>query len=177
MNFGKVVALIQARMGSSRFPGKMLQTLGSHPILEWVMVRVSRAKLIDQVVLATSDQTMDDPLVELAERLEFSVFRGSESDVLGRFAAAAKHHEAEAVLRICADNPFVDPGELDRLVSEFRSQSCDYACNHQDRLGSSYSDCFGAEILSNNLLQKIEKVSTNINCPSKKRTIPSRSIF
>ena len=150
---------MQARMGSTRFPGKMLQLLGSYPILEWVLRRVSRAKLIDEVALATSDRSLDDSLVELANRLGIEVFRGSESDVLGRFAAAAEHYHAEAVLRICADNPFVDPDELDRLVREFSENFCDYACNHQDRLGSQYADGFGAEILSNQLLQQIDKVS------------------
>ena len=63
------------------------------------------------------------------------------------------------MLRICADNPFVDPDELDRLVQEFNENSCDYACNHQDRLGSRYADGFGAEILSNHLLQQITQVA------------------
>ena len=159
MNLGRVVALIQARMGSNRFPGKMLQKLGEYTLLEWVLVRVSQAKNIDQVVLATSEKALDNPLVEQAELLGVSVFRGSESDVLGRFANAATHYHAETVLRICADNPFVDPGELERLIIEFKSQPCDYACNHQDRLGSSYADGFGAEIFSNDLLQKIAKIS------------------
>ncbi len=160
ISLGKTVALVQARMGSTRFPGKMLQLLGSHPILEWVLRRVSRAKFIDEVVLATTDRSIDDPLVELAKHLGTGVFRGSETDVLGRFAAAAVHYRAEIVLRICADNPFVDPDELDRLVQEFNENSCDYACNHQDRLGSRYADGFGAEILSNQLLQQIAKLSS-----------------
>ena len=146
-------------MGSTRFPGKMLQLLGSYPILEWVLRRVSRAEFIDEVVLATSDRSIDDALVELANCLGIEVFRGSESDVLGRFAAAAEHYHAETVLRICADNPFVDPDELDRLVLEFSDNSCDYACNHQDRLGSRYADGLGAEILSNQLLQRVAQVS------------------
>ena len=139
-------------MGSTRFPGKMLQLLGSYPILEWVLRRVSRAKLIDEVVLATSDRSLDDSLVELANRIGIEVFRGSESDVLGRFAEAANHYHAKTVLRICADNPFVDPDELDRLVREFSENLCDYACNQQDRLDSQYADGFGSEILSNQLL-------------------------
>ena len=159
ISLGKTVALVQARMGSTRFPGKMLQLLGKHPILEWVLRRVSRAKCIDEVVLATSDRPIDDPLVELAKHLGTQVFRGSEADVLGRFAAAAEHSHADTVLRICADNPFVDPDELDRLVRKFSENFCDYACNHQDRLGSRYADGFGAEILSNHLLQQIAKVA------------------
>ena len=65
ISLGKTVALVQARMGSTRFPGKMFQLLGNHPILEWVLRRVIRAKFINEVVLATTDRSIDDPLVEL----------------------------------------------------------------------------------------------------------------
>jgi spore coat polysaccharide biosynthesis protein SpsF len=146
------VAIIQARMGSSRFPGKMLAQLGGTPLLEWVVRRLLRATTLAQVVLATSDSDCDDALAELAVSLGIAVFRGSEADVLGRFVGAASMAGADNVVRICADNPFIDPAEVDRLVAHFADSSCDYACNHQDRLGSGYADGFGAEILSLSLL-------------------------
>jgi len=149
------VAIIQARMGSSRFPGKMLARLGGIPLLEWVVRRLLRATTLAQVVLATSDRDSDDALAELATRLGIAVFRGSEADVLGRFVGAASMARADNVVRICADNPFIDPAEVDRLVRYFAEIPCDYACNHQDRLGSGYADGFGAEILSAALLEKI----------------------
>ena len=68
---------------------------------------------------------------------------------------SSKIYNADTVARICADNPFIDPKEIDRLVLSFRSNACDYACNHQDRLNSEYADGFGAEILSNDLFQKV----------------------
>lgn len=151
----KTVALVQARMGSSRFPGKMLAKLGERPILEWVLQRVRRATMIDSVVLATTKSSQDDELVAFVHGLGIEVFRGSEGDVLGRFAAAASHYGAETVVRVCADNPFIDPDELDRLVSHFKMSPCDYSFNHQSRLGSGHADGFGGEILSNGLLQKI----------------------
>jgi len=157
----RVIALVQARMGSTRFPGKILAELGGYPILEWVLQRVSRARMIDVLVLATTTLSRDDELVALAQKLGIEVFRGSETDVLGRFAAAAAQYGADAVVRICADNPFVDADEIDRLVSHFRNNSCDYACNHQARLGNHYADGFGAEILSNDLLQKLTRVVAN----------------
>lgn len=156
----RVVALVQARMGSTRFPGKMLADLGGHPLLEWVLKRVSCAQLIDTVVLATTTLSRDDDLVALATKLGVAVYRGSETDVLGRFAAAADQYGADIVVRICADNPFIDAGEIDRLVSYFNDQPCDYACNHQDRLGCRYADGFGAEILSSSLLQQIAQTAT-----------------
>ena len=149
------VAIIQARMGSSRFPGKMLARLGGIPLLEWVVRRLLRAATLAQVVLATSDRDSDDVLAELATTLGIAVFRGSEADVLGRFVGAARMTNADNVVRICADNPFIDPAEVDRLVRHFADCPCDYACNHQDRLGSTYADGFGAEILSAVLLDRI----------------------
>jgi aminopeptidase-like protein/spore coat polysaccharide biosynthesis protein SpsF (cytidylyltransferase family) len=158
----KTVALVQARMGSTRLPGKMLALLDGRPILEWVLLRVSLAKLLDAVVLATSDLAQDDPLDELAARLGVSVFRGSETDVLGRFASAAAIAEADTVIRVCADNPFIDAVEIDRLIRYYNEHSCDYACNHQDRLGSGYADGFGAEILSNALLRQLASSVTEM---------------
>lgn len=151
----KTVALVQARMGSTRFPGKMLADLGGHSLLEWVLRRVRQARLVDTVVLATTELSRDDALADLAENLRVEVFRGSETDVLGRFAAAAGKFKADIVVRICADNPFVDPTEVDRLVRHFAENECDYACNHQNRLGSGYADGFGAEILSAALLAQV----------------------
>lgn len=158
----KVVALIQARMGSSRFPGKMLAELGGAPVLEWVVRRATKARLVNQVVLATTDHERDDALVKLAQKLGINVFRGSELDVLGRFAVAAELYGADVIVRICADNPFIDPDEIDRLLIDFTNNSCDYSCNHQQRLGNRYADGFGAEVLSNSLLQEMSRFATEL---------------
>lgn len=160
INSGVTVALIQARMGSTRLPGKMLRLLGRYTLIEWVVNRVKQCKVFDQVVLATSDRKSDDPLVEIVTSMGVDIFRGNESDVLGRLAHAARMHKAETVVRICADNPFVDPRELKRLYDTYVSTNCDYACNHQDRLKSKYADGFGAEILSNKVLQEISKCTS-----------------
>ena len=81
------------------------------------MIRLSRAKSIDKVVLATSDFSKDDELLVIADNLGISGFRGSESNVLDRFSRAALVHKADVVVRVCADNPFVDHEEIDRLVN------------------------------------------------------------
>jgi aminopeptidase-like protein/spore coat polysaccharide biosynthesis protein SpsF (cytidylyltransferase family) len=151
----KTVAIVQARMGSARFPGKMLAHLGGIPLLEWVLRRLARANTLDQIVLATSDSESDNPLADLAIKLGMLVYRGSESDVLARFIGAATMTNATNVVRICADNPFIDPGEVNRLVNYFAEHQCEYACNHQDRLGSGYADGFGAEIFTVDLLNTI----------------------
>ncbi len=156
------VAIVQARMGSTRFPGKMLAHLGGRPLLEWVLRRVQGAKLLDEVVLATTDLPRDRPLVDLAHRLGVATFTGSESDVLGRFAQAAVQHRADVVVRVCADNPFLDGAEIDRLLAFFAVQDVDYACNHLDRLGSGYADGFGAEVLGAPLLARLAADYTDV---------------
>jgi spore coat polysaccharide biosynthesis protein SpsF len=150
------VGIIQARMGSTRFPGKMLANLGGIPCFEWVVTRLRRAKTLDSVLLATTNLSSDDNLVNLARDLGVEVYRGDEHDVLGRFIEASHISKAERVVRICADNPFIEPEEVDRLVTFFDEVQCDYACNHQNRLGSSYADGFGAEITTAKILKKID---------------------
>jgi len=154
------VAIIQARMGSIRFPGKMLATLGGHSLLEWVLYRVGRATRLDDIILATSVHSRDDPLADTADNLGVRVLRGDELDVLDRFVTAADSTGAERVVRICADNPFVDPCEIDRLIDYFSKSDSDYACNHLDRLGSRYADGFGAEILDTHLLRQVATMAT-----------------
>lgn len=151
----KVVGIIQARMGSSRLPGKMMMDLCGDTVLQWVIERCKRASSLSEIVLATTTNPEDDCLVTLSQNLETQTFRGSEQDVLGRFIKAAKYFEATIVVRICADNPLVAPEEIDRLVEFFLSESSDYAFNHIPRLNNNYPDGFGAEILSTELLEKI----------------------
>lgn len=153
------IAIVQARMGSARFPGKMLAHLGGVPLIEWVLRRLSLAKTLSQIILATTDDEVDDVLVELATGLGCSVFRGSGEDVLSRFMGAVSLVGATNIVRVCADNPFIDPEEVDRLTIFFSQNQCDYACNHQDRLGSGYADGFGAEIFSATNLKKISELA------------------
>lgn len=153
----KTVAIVQARMGSNRFPGKMLARLGEYTVLEWVLLRLKKAKSIDEIVLATSKNMRDDPLVGVANPLGIRVFRGDELDVLDRFYNAALFATANVIIRVCADNPFIDATEVDRLVRFYEDSDCDYACNHQSRLNSGYADGFGAEIFGFDLLSDLKK--------------------
>ena len=114
----RTVAIVQARMGSARFPGKILANLGGYPLLEWVLRRVSRASLLDETVLATSTKPQDDALAAVAKTIGIRTFRGDESDVLGRFVMTANMSDAEQVVRICADNPFVDPDNYDFRLND-----------------------------------------------------------
>jgi spore coat polysaccharide biosynthesis protein SpsF len=123
----KAIAIIQARMGSTRLPGKVLMPLGDRPVLRWVLDRMVRAKAFDAVVVATSWNPGDDGLADACRQWGFACFRGSEDDVLGRFLAAAEAHDADLVVRVNADNPLVDPHYAGALVADVRAGGAEYA--------------------------------------------------
>lgn len=127
------VAVVQARMGSTRLPGKVLADLEGRPMLAWVLERLGRARTLDAVAVATSTEPGDDPVAELCRRLDVPVFRGSEEDVLDRYAGAARRFRADAVVRITADCPLVDPEVVDRVIERFRDAGADYASNTLER--------------------------------------------
>ncbi len=110
-----VVAVIQARMGSKRLPGKVLAPLAGAPLLQHLVARVRRSRRLDDVVVATSDQAADDAITALCATLGVACFRGSEWDVLDRVLAAAGN--AEIVVRLTADNPFVDGALIDYVLA------------------------------------------------------------
>lgn len=143
-------------MGSVRFPGKMLASLAGHPVLEWVVRRTLGARSVQSFVLATSDLDQDDVIEELGKRCGIAVFRGSHENVLRRVIDAATPFVPDAVLRICADNPFVDPRLLDSLVDDFRKYWCDYAFNHRPGPGLSVADGFGGEVFDFQSLASVE---------------------
>jgi len=129
----RVVAIVQARMGSSRLPGKVLMDVEGATMLARVLRRLSRAARLDRVVLATSDLPADDAVAAEAARLGFAVFRGSEEDVLSRYLGAAREHDAGVVVRVTADCPLIDPAVVDRTVERFLAESPDYASNSLQR--------------------------------------------
>jgi spore coat polysaccharide biosynthesis protein SpsF len=152
----RTVAVIQARLGSQRFPEKMLALLGNRSLLEWVVTRVRRSEMLDRVVVATTQESRDDRLADECARLGVDVMRGPTDDVLARFAQAVEGDAADAVVRVCADNPFIDPACIDELVREYRRHGVDYAYNHRPHGACDYADGFGAEILSRGLLDKLQ---------------------
>ena len=127
------VAIVQARTTSSRFPGKVLADLGGQPVLAWVLRR-ARAASVDDVVVATTINATDDPVIAVAEREGVRWFRGDERDVLGRLAGAAREAGAEAVVRLTADCPMLDPEVIDRVIDALRApEAVDYSANVIER--------------------------------------------
>lgn len=131
MPISKVTCIIQARMGSSRLPGKVLKLLLGRPVLYWDVYRIKQCKLIDDIVVATSALSRDDAIVELCKENHWQFYRGSESDVLDRYYHGAKQFHAEVIVRITSDCPLIDPDVSDNVVSAFlhSSPALDYMSN------------------------------------------------
>lgn len=125
----KVVAIVQARMGSTRFPGKVMKPLAGMPMIEVLLKRLSRAREVQQIVLATSTDERNLPLKDLVESLGYTCEQGSENDVMKRYLDAALKHDADVVVRITGDCPLVDPELVDNMIRQFRTAGTDYYSN------------------------------------------------
>ena len=127
----RIVAIIQARMGSTRLPGKVLMELAGEPMLARCVNRTRRAQTLNEVVVATTVKPADDAIVRLCDEHNWPCFRGSEEDVLDRYYHAAIAHRADVVVRITSDCPLIEPEIVDRVVREFLDlqPEADYACN------------------------------------------------
>jgi glutamate-1-semialdehyde 2,1-aminomutase len=156
----KIVALLQARMGSVRLPNKVMRKMGGIPMIELMLGRVSKASRIDQIVLATSDDPKNLPLVEHVRSLGYEVFLGSESDVLDRFYQAARHYKADAVIRVTGDCPLIDPHLVDAVIAEYQKGGVDYVSN---TLPPTFPDGLDVEIFSFDALEKSARTATKPN--------------
>jgi spore coat polysaccharide biosynthesis protein SpsF len=127
----KIVAIIQARLGSTRLPGKVLLDVAGEPMLARCVERTRRAQTLDEVVVATTTRPDDQAIVDLCHGRGWPCFRGSEEDVLDRYYGASQKHAADVVVRITSDCPLIEPQVVDWVVGEFldRQPEVDYASN------------------------------------------------
>jgi len=153
------VAIVQARMGSSRLPGKVLMPLAGRPVLDHVVTRVSAAERIDDVVVATSDLPGDDAIEDYCKARGWTCVRGSETDVLSRYAVAVRDSEAGIVVRVTSDCPLFSPRILDDMLVAFDPHSMDYmSTNWPQRTFPVGLDC---EIMRGDALLAIAETATD----------------
>ena len=155
----KIVALLQARMGSTRLPNKVMKPIGSIPMIELLLSRLSMAKELDQIVVATSVDVRNQPLVEHVEKLGYACEQGSENDVMERFVQAARKHKADVVVRITGDCPLVDPELVDEVIRRFKSAGVDYFSNTNP---PTYPDGLDIEVCT---FRALEQASQETNKP------------
>lgn len=125
----KLTAIIQARMGATRLPGKVLMEVMGKPILAYVVERIKRAHNIYDIIIATTNNRQDLAIVHLADKLEVKVYAGSEDDVLDRFYQAALLFKTNHIVRITADCPLIDPKVIDRVIDCYFESGADYCSN------------------------------------------------
>lgn len=151
------VAIIQARVGSVRFPEKVLKKINGKPMIGQVINRVKLSKKIDKIVLAIPDTVQDNVLFELAKKLNTVCIRGSEQDVLSRYLKAAKETKADIIIRITGDCPLIDQKIIDEMLDEFEKEKCDYLLN--DAKNEGHPRGFDVDIFSLEALEKIARLA------------------
>lgn len=147
----KTVAIIQARMGSTRLPNKVMKPIGGIPMIELLLARLARARELTQIIVATSTDPRNQALVDHVLSLGYACEQGSESDVLERYLQAARAHRADAIVRITGDCPLVDPELVDEVVRRFRAEGVDYYSNTAP---PTYPDGLDIEVFTMAALEK-----------------------
>ena len=146
----KTVAIVQARMGSMRFPNKVMRPICGTPLIGLLLERLATAQRIDQIVLATSEDERSEPLAKYVRELGYAVYQGSENDVLDRYYQAAKKANADTVVRITGDCPLIDSALVDSVIARFLDSSVDYASNVSP---PTYPDGLDTEVFSYQALE------------------------
>jgi spore coat polysaccharide biosynthesis protein SpsF len=152
----RVYATIEARMTSTRLPGKVLAEAGGRPMLELMIERVRRARTLDGIIVATTTNDTDDPVAELADRLGVGCYRGSEDDVLTRVLEAAQANDVDVIVELTGDNPLIDPIVIDRVVTEYQNNAFDYVSNILER---SYPAGMDTEVFATTVLAEVADVT------------------
>jgi spore coat polysaccharide biosynthesis protein SpsF len=151
----RTVLVMQARMGSTRLPGKSLLDLAGAPLVGRILERVKRVRGLDAIVVATTEKAEDEPLVELAQRYGVDSFRGSETDLVDRYYQAAKAFGADTVLRLPADNPCSEPEAFERLLDEHRAGAHDFTSNLMQVDRNGWPDGIGVEAFAFAALEEV----------------------
>ncbi len=146
----KVAAIIQARVGSTRLPGKVLKKVLGKTLLEYQIERVKRSKTIDEIIIATTTKESDNPIVQLCQQLSIPYYRGSEEDVLLRYYEAATEFNVDVVVRLTSDCPVIDPKVIDKVITYYvnNRSKYDYVSN------SSYPRGMDTEVFSFRVLEE-----------------------
>lgn len=168
----KTGAIVQARMSSSRLPGKVMMKVDSkYPVLYYVITQLQFSKLLDEIVVATSTLKEDDVIVDYVKNLETSCFRGSLTDVLDRYYQCAKKYSFDTIVRITSDCPLIDPTIVDRTIEKFYSSSYDFITNSGSSFfGLTFPSGTEVEVFS---IKALEKAWKQAKRPSEREHVPT----
>ena len=149
-----VIAIIQARMGSTRLPGKVLMEVNDRPLLAYQLDRISKSKKLDKIVIATSILEKDDVIENFCKEYGVDCYRGSENDVMSRYYECAKKYNPDTVVRMTADCPLIDPEIIDKVVQKFECDNVDYCGNTVPPESSRFPDGSDVEVFSMKALER-----------------------
>lgn len=124
-----VFLIVQARMGSTRLPGKIMRQVQQKPLLEYMVERLRKVNLADGIIIATTQAEQEEPIIEWCDKHGINYYRGSENDVLSRYYEAASKYEARTVVRLTSDCPLIDPNLVDRVIKYYLENDYDYVSN------------------------------------------------
>ncbi|MDF2065816.1 glycosyltransferase family protein [Bacillus sp. Cr_A10] len=155
----KIIAIIQARMGSTRLPGKILKVVNGKTLLEYQLERVKQSRKIDQIIIATTVEDADQPIIDFCEEYGIKYYRGSENDVLSRYYETAQKYDADIIVRLTSDCPIIDPIIIDKTIQHYLDNSLifDYVSNTVER---TFPRGLDTEVFSLNALKKAYEAAT-----------------
>lgn len=156
----KVVAIVQARLGSLRLPNKVITPVSGIPMIEILLARLSRSKRLDRIVVATGQDPKNRALVDTVRALGYACEEGSENDVLSRYATAAQRHNADVIVRITGDCPLVDPELVDACIAGFQESGSDYYSNN---LPPTFPDGLDVEVFTRSALEAADAEATSLS--------------
>ena len=150
----KAAAIIQARMGSTRYPGKVLETISNHPVLFHVIERIRDSQYIDVIVVATTTEPDDRILIKRAREFQVHGFAGSQHDLVKRFMAASQLVDADVIVRVPCDNPLFEPAFIDGCIKLLQNEKADYCYVEDAVLGT------GVDVFTRDALKKVDEEAT-----------------
>lgn len=151
-----IAAIIQARMGSTRLPGKIMLPILDKPVLKHLIERVQKSSSLDEIIIATSDNKNDDIIEKFCQKYEIKCFRGSEDDVLLRYFEAAKKFSVDTIVRLTSDTPLLDPKIIDKVILKYNQKQYDFVSNFFP-LPRTYPDGYNVEVFSMNILKQVNQ--------------------
>lgn len=155
----KILCIVQARMGSNRLPGKVLKEIDGHPMIYYTLTRLIKSKYIDEIVLATSNKEIDNPLQEyIVKELKMDVFRGSEDNVLERYKLCCDKYNGDIIIRITGDCPLIDPCIVDNVITKFLVSNYDYV---RLDVPNTFFRGFDVEVFSRETLERVCDIVSN----------------
>lgn len=156
----KILCIVQARMGSERLPGKVIKPIMEKPMILYTLDRLNKSKYIDQIIVATSMEEREKPLVDLIKSSGYNLFRGHESNVLKRYKNTVEKFHGDVIIRITGDCPLIDPIIVDNVITYFKINSYDYV---RLDVPETFIRGFDIEIFTKESLNKVYDVVMNFN--------------